>query len=101
MGSSSSTPSWQTLARLRRRGQKPAGAVWITDDWRQRANLEASGAFALALPVAQELVYLAGLEVILLANPGEEGAAVAQMLAGSSARRLSTYFRGRGLEVVW
>lgn len=100
MGSSSPT-NWPVLARLRRRGQKPAGAIWITDDWRQRANLEASGAFAAFPPTAEELILLAGLEVILIADPGERGVAVAEMLAGSAAKSFSTYFRGRGLEVVW
>jgi hypothetical protein len=44
---------------------------------------------------------VAGLEVILIANVGEAGAAVAGMLAQSAAKSFSTYFRGRGLEVVW
>ncbi len=99
MGSSPSI-SWSLLGHLRRRGQKPAGAVWITDDWRQMANLRAGGNFVLPLPVAAEVPYVAGLEVILIANQGEEGAAAAQLLAGANPRRFVTYFRGRGAEVV-
>lgn len=99
MGSNSPI-SWSTLGRLRRRGQRPAGPVLVVDDWRQRANLEASGAFAVPLPVAEELVFVAGLEVVLIADPGERAVAVAQMLAGASPRYFATYFRGRGHEVV-
>lgn len=100
MGYPSSACSWSALGRLRRCGQRPAGAVWVTDDWRQRANLEAGGNFVLPLPAAGEEPFVAGLEVILIANPGDAGSSAAQRLAGANPRRFVTYFRGRGAEVV-
>jgi hypothetical protein len=100
VGYPSSTCSWTALGRLRRRGQRPAGALFVTDDWRQRANLEASGAFAVSMPVAEECVFAAGLEVVLIAAPTEHAVAIAQMLAAAAPRYFATYFRGRGHEVV-
>lgn len=91
---------WASLGRLRRRGQKPADTVWITDNWRQRANLQMGGNFVLPLPLANEAPYVAGLEVILIADPGDAGEGAAQLLASANPRRFVTYFRGRGAEVV-
>ena len=99
MGSNSPT-SWTVLGRLRRRGQRPAGAVFVTDDWRQRANLEASGAFAVSMPLAEECVFVAGLEVVMIATTTDHAVAIAQMLAAAAPRYFATYFRGRGHEVV-
>ncbi len=95
-----STASWSTLAHLRKRGQKPAGAVWVSDDWRQRQNLSVAGNLVLPLPSEGDAVYVAGLEVILIASPGEKASAAAQLLASAGPRRFVTYFRGRGAEVV-
>ena len=92
--------SWTALGRLRRRGQKPGGALFVTDDWRQRANLEASGAFAVSMPLVEECVYAAGLEVVLIASPSEHAVGIAQILAAAGPRYFATYFRGRGREVV-
>lgn len=99
MGSSSPT-SWTVLGRLRRGGQRPAGALFVTDNWRQRVNLQDSGAFAVSMPLAEECVYAAGLEVVFIAAPTEHAIAVAQMLAAAGPRYFATYFRGRGREVV-
>ena len=99
MGSNSPT-SWTALGRLRRRGQRPAGAVFVTDDWRQRANLEAGGLFAVSMPLATEVIFAAGLEVVLIANSTEHAIVVAQLLAAAAPRYFATYFRGRGHEVV-
>lgn len=95
-----SQTSWDVLGRLRRRGQRPAGPVFVTDDWRQRANLEAAGAFAVPLPESEDATYAAGLEVVLLAAASEKVADAAQRLAAANPRTFVTYFRGRGAEVV-
>lgn len=100
MGFPASTPSWQLLAHLRKRGQKPAGAVWVSDNWQQRQNLSVAGNLVLPLPTAEDVPYVAGLEVILIADPGEKATEAAQLLAGAGPRRFVTYFRGRGCEVV-
>lgn len=100
MGYPSCASSWTALGRLRRRGQKPAGAVFVTDDWRQRANLEASGAFAVSMPLAEECIFAAGLEVVLIAAPTEHAREIAQLLASAGPGYFATYFRDRGHEVV-
>lgn len=92
--------SWTALGRLRRRGQKPAGPVFITDNWRQRVNLEESGAFAVSLPLVEECIFAAGLEVVLIAAPTDLAMETAQYLASAGPRFFATYFRGRGRQVV-
>lgn len=92
--------SWTALGRLRRRGQRPQGALFVTDDWRQRVNLEASGAYAVSMPVAEECIFAAGLEVVFIAAPSEHTVTVAQLLAAAGPSYFATYFRGRGRQVV-
>lgn len=96
----SSTASWHQLALLRRRGQKPA-ALFVTDDSRQRWNLEASGVFAVGLPQSDKDDYLvSGLDVVVIADFGEHSMDVARRFMTSSPRYFATYWRGRGLSVV-
>lgn len=100
MGYQCSTCSWFDLARLRRRGQVPAGGVVVTDHHIQRRNLEASGAYALPLPQASDAYLVAGLPVTLFADPTEQAIEAAQVIAGSNPRRFVTLWRGRDPEVV-
>lgn len=92
--------SWTALGRLRRRGQKPAGPLFVTDNWQQRANLEASGAFAVSMPLIEECIFAAGLEVVLIAGPTEHAVGIAQHLAAAGPKYFATYFRGHGRQVV-
>lgn len=96
----SSGCSWTALGRLRRRGQRPKGMLFVTDNWRQRVNLEASGAYAVSMPIAEECIYAAGLEVVLLAEQSEHAVTIAQLLAAAGPRFLATHFRGRERQVV-
>lgn len=100
MGFNSSTPSWQTLGHLRRRGQRPATMLFVTDDWRFRGNLEANGFFAVPLPGERECIFAAGLEVVLIAEPTEHAIAIAQLLAAASPQSFVTRFRGRDAQRV-
>lgn len=100
MGYQPSACSWTALGRLRRRGQKPVGPVFVTDSWRQRVNLEDSGAFAVSFPLVEECIYAAGLEVVLIASRSELAVETAQHLASAGPRYFATYFRGQGLQVV-
>ena len=100
MGYPSCACSWTALGRLRRRGQRPTGALFVTDNWRQRVNLEASGAYAVSMPVAEECIFAAGLEVVLIAEQSEHAVIIAQLLAAAGPRFFATYFRGRGRQVV-
>ena len=100
MGSSSSIPSWQMLAHLRKHGQRPAGLVIMTDHDFQRRNLCASGAFAVSFPEVAEAFLVAGLDAVVIANYGEKPVEVAQLLAAANPRYLATYWRGQGLRVV-
>ena len=92
--------SWTALGRLRRRGQKPAGPLFVTDNWRQRANLEASGAYAVSMPLAEECIFAAGLDIVLIAESTEHALMIAQLLGAAYPRYFATYFRDRGHEVV-
>lgn len=95
-----STPSWSHLGFLRRRGQKPADCVWVTDDARQRYYLELSGAFAVGFPAPREDYLVAGLDVVIIADLGERSKDVARRFLSASPRYFATYWRGRGLSVV-
>lgn len=100
MASSSPTPSWPLLAHLRKRGQRPAAAVFVTDhDW-QRRHLVASGGFVLPLPEAADAYLVAGLDVILIATHTERTVEAAQQIAASNPRYMGAYWRGQGLQVV-
>lgn len=99
MGSQSSTASWWNLRALRKRGQRPAGNVYVTDHGVQRRNLEASGLYALPVPQADQAIAVAGLDVVLIADRNECTVEVAQVLA-AKAGHFATYFRGEGLAWV-
>lgn len=96
----SSTPSWDQLGQARRRGQRPSAAVWISDHEPQRYGLIASGAYALGLPLPHECVFIAGLDVILLAKRGERTAEAAMSIATAAPNLFSIYWRGEGCERV-
>jgi hypothetical protein len=96
----SSTPEWIQLGQARRRGQRPSAAVWITDHENQRYNLVASGAYALGLPLPEQTVFIAGLDVILLAHRSERTAEVALSIASAAPNLFSIYWRGEGAERV-
>ena len=100
MGFNSSIPSWALLAHLRKRGQRPARGVLVTDSDLQRRNLGSAGAFALAFPAVEDSYLIAGLEAVVIADYGEKAVEVAQLLAAANPRYLATYWRGRGLQVV-
>lgn len=96
----SSTASWQSLAHLRKRGQRPLGCVFVTDRMTQRRNLELSGAFALQFPGPQDVYLVAGLDVVIIADHSEKAVETAQALAAANPRYLATYWRGQGLQAV-
>lgn len=100
MGYQPSACSWTALGRLRRRGQRPKGMLFVTDDWRQRENLEASGAYAVSMPLVEECIFAAGLEVVLLAWPTEQAVTIGQQLASAAPRYLAIHFRGHERQVV-
>lgn len=93
-------PSWALLAHLRKRGQRPAGFMLVTDHERQRRNLIASGAFALPLPKAEEGYLVAGLEVALFADRNEPGAEAAGILFASHPASLVVLWRGGEVEAL-
>lgn len=96
----SSTPSWDSLSQLRRRGQRPAFVIFITDHGGQRRNLCDSGGYALRFPEPEEAYLVAGLDVVIIADGGGRAVEAAQDLAGANPRYLATYWRGQGLSVV-
>jgi len=99
-GFSSPTPSWRTLATMRKRGQRPADGVFVTDHERQRWNLIDSGLFAVPLPKPEEAYLAAGLDVVVIAERSERAIEVAVLLASAGPAFLATYWRGQDREVV-
>lgn len=96
----SSTPSWQHLSGLRKRGQRPVSGIYVTDHDRQRSLLAASGLYAVGFPRDDETCFAAGLDVVLHANRTERSIEVAQKIAAANPRFFATYWRGVGRQVV-
>ena len=92
---SNSRTDWALLAHLRKRGQKPAGTVFVTDHHGQRRNLEDSGGFAVFPPEADEAYLVAGLDVIFIADASARSTEMAQSFAAASPRCLWVHFRGQ------
>lgn len=88
------------MERLRLRGQRPAGAIWVTDDARQRQHLQDSGVFAVELPPPERAYFVAGLAVLLTANQCARLIALAQALAGAHPARLVVLWRGHAPQWV-
>lgn len=95
-----STASWQSLAHLRKRGQRPLECVIVTDRMVQRRNLELSGAFALPFPGPREVYLTVGLDVVVIADYSEKAVEIAQAIAAANPRYLATFWRGQGLQTV-
>lgn len=98
--SPASTASWQTLASLRRRGQRPQAGIWITDDASQRVHLEDSGVFAVDLPRPEDIYLVAGLGVTLTANKTVRTIEVAHMLASARPALFILLWRGENPQLV-
>lgn len=92
--------SWSALATMRKRGQRPADGVWITDHYAQRRNLEASGAFCVFPPEEGEEYLLVGLETLLIADRCERMVEIAQRIAAAKPRSFAVLFRGTPVQVV-
>lgn len=97
---SSPIPSWQALAAMRKRGQRPAAGVFVTDHYAQRRNLCAGGLFAVGFPEPREVYLAAGLDVALIADRNERSVGVALMLSEANPAYLSTFWRGERFDVV-
>ena len=95
-----STPSWPNLAMMRKRGQRPAAGVYVTDHGAQRSFLVAAGLYAVELPHGDEVNWAAGLDIVVIADRNTQTVEAAQRIAGSNPRYLATYWRGVGLQVV-
>jgi hypothetical protein len=83
------------LEGLRRGGQRPESALWITDDPLQRQNLQASGVFAVEVPPVSQAYFVAGLAVFLSAHQCAHVIEVAQALASARPARLIVLWRGQ------
>ncbi len=95
-----SYPSWSLLEALRRRGQRPVGAIWVTDRAQQRRYLQESGVFAVEVPPVEWAYWVAGLAVLLTADKCAGLIAVAQALASAHPARLVVLWRGEAPQWV-
>lgn len=100
MGYQSSTANWATLARLRKRGQKPIAFVAVCDSGQRIAYWERLGFFAVMLPAAAECYLLSGLWVLLDVVSNSATIAKAQEIASANPKRLQISWRGERFETV-
>lgn len=96
----SSTASWQTLARLRKQGQKPIAFVAVCDSGERVRHWERLGFFALMLPDDSECYLLSGLWVLLDCVRNEATAAKAGAIFSARPKRLQIAWRGERFEAV-
>jgi hypothetical protein len=96
----SSTPDWQSLARLRKQGQRPIAFIAVTDSGRRLVYWERMGFMALMLPRPDDCYLCAGLWVVLDAERNEAAASRALDIAASHPKRLQVVWRGEKLEAV-
>lgn len=96
----SSTANWQTLARLRKQGQKPIAFVAVCDSGERVKYWERLGFFALMLPDDSECYLLAGLWVLLDFVRNDATVAKAQAIAAANPKRLQIAWRGERFEAV-
>jgi hypothetical protein len=94
-----STPSWEELAALRRRGQRPMGPVYLSPDagyrarqWRNR------GLYCLAPGGAP--VLLAGLGVLLIAPKTAQFTEYAQAVAAADPLHFQVQWEGERWQSV-
>lgn len=92
--------SWRGLLALRKRGQAPAGWVWITDNYADRAGLESQGEYALLPPADGEELALAGLPVFLHAAGTERSREIAARIAQASPKFFAVLFGKQRTQVV-
>lgn len=92
--------SWQGLRTLRKRGQAPAGWVWITDDYRDRSSLESQGEFALLPPAEGDEIACAGLSVFMLAPDTERSREVAARIAQANPKFFGVLLGKQRTQVV-
>lgn len=92
--------SWSRLATLRKRGQIPTDGVWIFENQRQLRSMESSGFFSLNFPRPEDVRYLAGLDVVMVATRSKSTMEVAQQIAVGSPRFFAVYWQGVDRDVA-
>lgn len=95
------TCSWQMLASLRKRGQRPASGVWVTDHCLQRRNLELSGQFCVMPPLPEFCYLVAGLDVHMIADRNERMSQVALNIAMGHPSEFSVLWRNERGPLEW
>lgn len=94
---SSQSTSWQRLRMLRRRGQKPALPVLVSD---HLGLLDDTGVLALSVPTDGDEELLTGLDVVAMFDKNDRTVEVAQRLASAAPASLAIIWRGADLQRV-
>ena len=92
----SSTPDWQSLASLRKKGQAPIAFLAVTDSGERRAYWENLGLYAVMLPRPEDCYLAAGLWVMLDVVRNQRTAERALEIASSHPRRFQIAWRNEG-----
>jgi hypothetical protein len=92
----SSTPDWQALASMRKKGQAPIAFLAVTDSGQRRAYWESLGFFAVMLPRPEECYLTSGLWVMLDVVRNQATAERALDIASSHPRRMQIAWRDEG-----
>lgn len=92
--------SWRGLLALRKRGQAPAGWVWITDNFADRFGLEAQEEYALLPPAEGEEMAIAGLSVFMHAADTERSREIATRIAQANPKFFAVLLGKQRTQVV-
>lgn len=94
-----SQPSWHLLQRMRKRGERPMGGVWMVDDDSRRLLLLSRGLYAIRVP-ARAQAWLSGLDVFLLARRMPSRIELAQEIASTYPRFFALEWEGEQWQTV-
>jgi hypothetical protein len=96
-----SMPSYRELAHMRKRGQRPLGPIWVTDDAAERRRVyEHFGLFPVPLPKLEQAYLLAGLWVHMYAQRTEDTMGVAAWITAAGPKRFTIKWIGERWDTV-
>jgi hypothetical protein len=96
-----STPSYADLARMRKRGQRPVGPIYVTDDRPEREWLwRQHGLYGIPLPKPDQAYLLAGLWVTMQAKREERTQVIAEQIAYANPKKFSIDWAGERTDYV-
>jgi hypothetical protein len=101
VGYQPSTPSYADLTRMRKRGQRPIGPLYVSDDRAFRDRMyTCHGLYGVPLPKPEQCFLLAGLWVVMLAKRDDRTQEIAELIASANPKRFSVDWLGERTDLV-